>query len=281
MTGHSRIRRLIRRPDVTPTELRRRAERQLGPLYPCSITGEGAVRVTTPLLLPDRTVVEVFLVADERGIFATDLGDAYGWLWCSTAWRDFSSGQRRLLADIERSTDAEFANGEFRRRCSGGESLAESVHAVATAMLRFADLKFTLPPPGEPLERPGCTSAEVGRWLGERGIPFRADETVRGCSGRSWTADFAIEHEGAAALVFLLSADSPIIACETATAVAAASRDIRESARNAAAHRLIALFDDAVEVWTPSDYKLLEPSARVARWTDRDEFERILRTPAP
>lgn len=266
---------------MTPTELRRKAARQLGPLYPCSITGEGAVRVTTPLLLPDRTVVEVFLAADERGVFATDLGDAYGWLWCSTAWRDFSPGQRQLLADIERSTDTRFANGEFKRQCRGEESLAEDVHAVATAMLRFADLKFTLPLPGEPLERPGCTSVEVGRWLGERGIAFREGETVRGCSGRSWEADFATEAEGAAALVFLLSADSPIIARETATAVAAASRDIRESARNATAHRLIALFDDAVEVWTPSDYKLLEPSAHIARWSDRDEFERILRTSAP
>lgn len=280
MTVHTRIRRMSRRPDVTPTELRRRAARQLGPLYPCSITGEGAVRVTTPLLLPDRTVVEVFLAADERGVFATDFGDSYGWLWCSTAWRDFSPRQRRLLADIERSTGTQFKNGEFKHQCRDEESLAEGVHAVATAMLRFADLTFTLPLPDEPLERPDCTSAEVGRWLRERGIPFRVDETVSGCSGRSWAADFATETEGAAALVFLLSTDSPIIACETAIAAAAASRDIRESARNATT-RLIALFDDAVEVWTPSDYKLLEPSAHIARWSDRDEFERILRTPAP
>ena len=266
---------------MTPTDLCRRAARELGPLYPCSIAGKGAVRVTTPLLLPDRTVVEVFLAADERGVFATDLGDAYGWLWCSTAWRDFSPKQRQLLADIERSTDARFANGEFKRRCSGGESLAEGVHAIAAAMLRFADLKFTLPLPDEPPERPGCTAAEVGRWLGERGISFRSDETVRGCSGRSWAADFATETEGAAALVFLLSADSTTTAREMATAAAAATRDIRESARNAASHRLIALFDDAVEVWTPSDYKLLEPSAHIARWSDRDDFEWILRTPAP
>ena len=264
---------------MTPAELRDEAARQLGPQYPCSVTENGAVRVTTPLLLPDRTVVEVFLADGEDGVFATDFGDAYGWLWCSTAWEDFNPKQRRLLAGIERSTGVQFANGEFRHRCRDAESLADGIHAVATAMLRCADLTFTLPLDDEPLERPGCTWTEVARWLADREIPFRSGEIVRGCSGRSWQADFATDAPGAAALVFLLSADTAQSAREAAGAVAAASRDIREAANGAAPRRLVALFDDAVDVWQPADYKLLEPSARVARWTDRDEFERILRAP--
>ena len=264
---------------MTPGELRDEAARQLGPQYPCSVAGNGTVRVTTPLLLPDRTVVEVFLAVGEDGLFATDLGDAHGWLWCSTAWEDFTPKQRRLLAGIERSTGAQFANGEFKHQCRDAESLADGIHAVATAMLRYADLSFTLPLDGEPPERPDCTRAEVARWLADRDIPFRAGELVRGCSGRSWEADFATEAPRAAALVFLLSADSAETAREAAAAAASAVRDIREVPNSAAPRRLIALFDDAVNVWQPADYKLLEPSARVARWTDRAKLERILRDP--
>ena len=262
---------------MTPAELRDKAARQLGPQYSCSLTGNGAVRVATPLLLPDQTVVEVFLSAGEDGIFATDFGDAYGWLWCSTVWEDFNPKQRRLLAGIERSTGARFASGEFKHRCADAESLADGIHAVATAMLRFADLTFAMPQDGEPLERPDCTSAEVARWLAEREIPFRSGETVRGRSGRCWVADFATDAPGAAALVFLLSADSEEIAREAAGVAASASRDILDAANGAAQRRLVALFDDAVDVWQPADYKLLEPSARIARWSDRGEFERILR----
>ena len=263
---------------MTPAELRDEAARQLGPQYPCSITENGAVRVTTPLLLPDRTVVEVFLSAGEDGLFATDFGDAYGWLWCSTVWEDFNPKQRRLLAGIERSTGARFTSGQFKHHCADIESLADGIHAVATAMLRYADLTFAMPQDGEPLERPGCTTAEVRRWLVEREIPYRWGETVRGRSGRCWEADFATDAPNAAALVFLLSADSEEIAREAAGVAASAARDILDAA-NGAPRRLVALFDDAVDVWQPADYKLLEPSARVARWTDRDEFERILRAP--
>lgn len=36
--------------------------------------------------------------------------------------------------------------------------------------------------------------------------------------------------------------------------------------------RFVSLFDDTLDVWTPEDFRLVEPLSEVTRWSRPDEF---------
>ena len=41
----------------------------------------------------------------------------------------------------------------------------------------------------------------------------------------------------------------------------------------------VSLFDDTEDVWHQEDFNLVDEYSEIARWSQPEEFERILRTP--
>lgn len=56
-------------------------------LFECSPVPQEGVRVRTPMLYPDGSVVEVFVLERNDGCLVTDFGDALDWLGLQTVSR--------------------------------------------------------------------------------------------------------------------------------------------------------------------------------------------------
>ena len=52
----------------------------LPPLFECSPAPQGAVRIRTPMMYPDGTIIDVFVLREENGYLLTDYGETLGWL---------------------------------------------------------------------------------------------------------------------------------------------------------------------------------------------------------
>jgi hypothetical protein len=58
--------------------------------------------------------------------------------------------------------------------------------------------------------------------------------------------------------------------------VLAAWYDLSHLAAGPEALRFVSLFDDTADVWTPEDFRLVEPLSTVTRWSQPDEFAWVL-----
>lgn len=130
---------------MTPDEAQRTLHKQLCSQFSCSQGPRGEVRVLTPLMYPDRDLIDVFVFAQDGHLTATDHGDAIGWLFTrwGVSYDELSALQRGLLDDICRSLGVAFEQGALTMRCAEPERLAESVMLVAQAIVRVADISLT------------------------------------------------------------------------------------------------------------------------------------------
>ena len=131
---------------MTPDEAQRTLHEQLCSQFSCSPGPRGEVRVVTPLMYPDRDMIDVFVFVRNGQLVATDHGDAIGWLFtrCGVSYSELSAHQQGLLDDICRSLGVAFEQGALTARCAETERLAQSVMLVAQAIARVADLRHTL-----------------------------------------------------------------------------------------------------------------------------------------
>lgn len=130
---------------MTPDEAQRILHEQLRSQFSCSPGPRDEVRVLTPLMYPDRDMIEVFVFAQGGQLTVTDHGDTGGWLFtrCGVSYSELSALQRDLLDDICRSLGVAFERGALTVRCADPERLSESVMLVAQAIVRVADLSLT------------------------------------------------------------------------------------------------------------------------------------------
>ena len=130
---------------MTPDEAQRTLHKQLCSQFSCSQGPRDEARVLTPLMYPDRDMIEVFVFAQDGQLTATDHGDAIGWLFTrwGVSYDELSALQRGLLDDICRSLGVAFEQGALTMRCAEPERLAESVMLVAQAIVRVADISLT------------------------------------------------------------------------------------------------------------------------------------------
>ena len=138
--------------------------------------------------------------------------------------------------------------------------------------MRVSDLWFTLR--SQLFQN---TADEVDEWLGEKQIPFERQVRKQGRSMQNWTVDFETQTENRTSLVFLLSTGSRGTVRRLAEHVLAGCVDLNHLKDNQPNLVFVSLFDDTEDVWRPEDFSLVHQHSEIARWSNPDEFERLLR----
>ncbi len=248
--------------------------------FSCTNLPNSAVQVTTPLLYPDRTMIDVYVLADQGAYAVTDFGEALGWLWTRRGIDDLTKRQYELLDHIQRTSGVAFANGRLRVDCPLVDDLPSSIYSVAQTALRVADLWFSGVRRTKRAESEPDPRETVEKWLTSQEFQFTAGSMAEGRSGRQWPIDFQVA--GAVpSLIQWVNVENQRAATPAINAAYAAFGDIKRSANGIGGIRRVALFNDSLPYWQRADYRLIEEVAVPAKWSDPDGLEEILRASAP
>ena len=258
---------------MNPSDLCEALRGSLPALFECALAPEGAVRVRTPFMYPDGDIVDLFV--EERGaeFLLTDYGEALGWLRMQSFSDALTTSRQRLLEDICRTLGIELDRGQLTLRCTDSSALADAVQRLGQASVRVSDIWFTFRAVGA-----SSIADDVSDWLREQQFDFERNVLRTGESGRQWTMDYRIVAEDRASLVFLLSTGSQSWARRMSERVFTACSDLNDLLARERNTAFVSLFDDTTGAWRDEDFALVEGVSRVATWSQRDEFERILTT---
>ena len=135
------------------------------------------MRGRTPMLYPDGSVVDVFVIERNGGHVVTDFGDALDWLGLQSVSQRRSPKQEALIQDVRRTLRIERFRDELLLREVTSGALGESVFRVAQAAVRVSDLWFTLRS-----QAVQTVADEVDEWLSDREIPFERQMSRQGRS---------------------------------------------------------------------------------------------------
>ena len=245
----------------------------LPPLFVCSPAPQEGVRVRTPLLFPDGSLVDVFVLERDSSYTITDYGDALGWLGIQSVSRRLSRKQDVLVRDVCETLGLELVHNQLVLRSVHDDTLGESVLRIAQAVVRVSDLWFTLR--SQSLQ---TTADEVDDWLREKQIKFDRYKQRRGRSRRNWAVDFETRTDSHTSLVFLLSTGSRGSTRRITEHVLAGCVDLSHLKSNQPSLTFVSLFDDTQDVWREEDFRLVEEQSKVALWSRADQFEQLLST---
>ena len=258
---------------MNPSVLCESLRGSLPTLFQCSIAPGGAVQVRTPFMYPDGDIVDVFV--EERGTeyLLTDYGEALGWLQMQSFSDELTPSQRRLVEDVCLTLGIEVDRGQLTLRCAEASALGEAVQRLGQAGVRVSDIWFTLQ-----TRTVGTIADDVDEWLRGRSFDFERSIRRNGRSGRVWTVDYQIVADSKTSLVFLLSTGTQSWARRLSERVVAECTDLSHLTVSHPSTSFVSLFDDTTNVWREEDFALVEGVSRIAIWSRRDEFERILTT---
>jgi len=242
----------------------------LAALFNCRPHGEYQ-RIRTPYLYPDGDNIDVFCKPQGEVVLVTDLGETTRWLRMQTLSPRRSPKQSALIEDACLTHGVEFYRGMLLARCRPGDQLSAVVLRVAQAAVRVSDLWFTFR-----TRAVESVTDEVADFLAERGFDYERGQKLVGRSGRGWTVDFHVRTAKRSSLMYTMSTGSRSAAKSVAEHVLAAWVDLNHLAVGPEALQFVSLFDDTVDVWSESDFKLVEPFSAVARWSEPDELAHIL-----
>ena len=248
----------------------------LPPLFECSPAPREGVRVRTPLLYPDGSTVDVFVLERANNYVVTDFGEALGWLRMQSVGNQRSQGQNVILGDVCRTLGLELYHGQLTLHLGSECSLGEAVLRVAQGVVRVSDLWFT-----QRIRNLPTTADEIDDWLVSKQISFDRSVKYSGYSGRNWNVDYRTQATGRTSLVFLLSTGSRGAARQITQRVLASCVDLRHLVSNQPHLAFVSLFDDTRDVWRQEDFALMELHSEVALWSRPDEFEDILTSQEP
>lgn len=246
--------------------------RELPPLFECAPAPEEGVRVRTPMLYPDGSIVDVFVLERDNGYTVTDLGEALGWLRMQSTNVQRSQRQQLLVQDTCQSLGLELFRGQLVMRSVANDQLAEAVLLVAQSVVKVSDIWFTVR--SRALQ---TTSEEVDEWLQEKRIDFEKGVREVGRSGQTWTIDYRISTEERHTLVFVLTTGARGAVRRLTEHVLASCVDLNHLKKGQPNLAFVSLFDDTEDVWQQEDFNLVNEFSDIARWSQPDEFERILR----
>ena len=249
-------------------------QREMGALFTCSEQGD-RLRIRTPYLYPDGDCIDLFCKVEDGVTTVSDLAETTGWLRMQSAGLRRSPRQARLIEDTCVTHGIEFYRGMLQARCRPGDELAQVVTRVAQAALRVSDLWFTFR-----TQAAESIADEVAEFLTEREFGFQRAVKLAGRSGRGWTVDFHVRTERRSSLVQVLSTGNRAAARGVSEHVLAAWHDLSHRAAGPEPLAFVSLFDDAADVWTDEDLRLVEPLSTVSRWSRPDEFAAVLSTAA-
>jgi len=241
---------------------------QLGGLYSCAPVN-GYQRIRTPFLYPDGDVIDVFVDAHDP-LTVSDMGETLRWLRMRSLSNKRSPKQEKMIQDICMTHGLEFYKGQLNARVQNGSNLAETVMRVAQGSLRVADLWFTMR-----TRSVESVNDEVSTFFDEVGVSYQRGQKTPGRSGKIWTPDFHTRTPEKSSLIYVLSTGSKAAAKGAVEHVHTAWFDLSAIQRSEGI-QLVSLFDDTLDVWTESDFRLMEELSMVARWSNRDEFAEMI-----
>lgn len=238
----------------------------------CAVRARGDVRVRTQFRMPDRDLVDVFVVERDGQLLVTDYGEGLGWLQIHAASGKLSATQQALIGDLLQTLDVNQHRGQLQVWCPSPGELVEAIHRVGQAVVRIADLRHTFR-----WRTAQTISDEVDEWL--RTQDFGCTRRVRRQGhARLWTVDYEIIAGRRTSLVNLLSSGSSAAAKNTRHRIYTQFSDLRLNPQGPAHDCLISLIDDTHDVWTDEDFRLLKQVSRLALWSQPTGLEEILTT---
>ena len=247
----------------------------LPPLFECSVAPYEGARVSTPLVYPDGGTVDVFILERQDGYVLTDFGEALGWLRMHSASDSLSPRQSGFVNDVCRTLGVRLERGQLTLRIGKNAALGEAVLRLAQAVVRVSDIRFTFQ-----RQRPQTTAKEVEIWLRERQINFQKAVRRQGMSLKKWRVNFETNCDNRTSMVFILSPRDRSAVSGITEHVTTACIDLSHLKESQSDDLFVSLFDDRDDrrkVWHPEDFNLVGRFSKIARWSQPDEFENILR----
>ena len=250
-------------------------QEQMGELFRCAEVGN-YIRIRTPFMYPDGDYIDIFCecTAEEETITLSDLGETVRWLKMQTISPRRSPKQKQMIQDICLTHGVEFFRGMLQARYRRGDNLALAVTRISQAALRTADIWFTFR--ARAIE---SVTDEVTEYLTEKHIPFERNVTIPGRSGRVWPINFQIRAPKRSSLVGVLSTGSRGATRRITDHLVATWHDLSQLKVGPEPLHFVSLFDDTSDIWSDEDIRQLEDLSDIARWSEPDEFARILREP--
>ena len=242
---------------------------QLPALFTCEPHAEGVTFVITPLMMPDGSMVAVFV--DETGNCprVTDYGDTLAMLRMMAPRCEELKHIPRLAEEAARVPGVVLENSELAASVSDHRNLAEAVLAVAQASLRVACLAYACRDPEERnLHR------ELGEVLSGAGIRAEGSVPCTGASGREWPVSYVVDDGGSTALIVIVSGGTPGQASAVAEYMAPVFEDLRDG--SAGTPKFIAVFDDTEVEWPDAAIRRLAEHAEAVPWSRLADLPRML-----
>ena len=242
---------------------------QLPALFTCEPHTEGVTFVTTPLMMPDGSMVTVFI--DETGDCprVTDYGDTLAMLRMMAPRCEELKHIPRLAEEAARVPGVALEKSELAASVSDHRNLAETVIAVAQASLRVSCLAYAC---RDPEER--SLYRELGEALDGAGIQAERSASRTGASGRQWPVSYVVEDRGSTALIVAVNGGMPAQSGAVAEHMASMFEDLRDGATGAPT--LVVVFNDIEAEWPDDAVRRLAEFAEAVPWSRVADLPRML-----
>ena len=242
---------------------------QLPALFTCEPHAEGVALVTTPLMMPDGSMVTVFI--DETGDCprVTDYGDTLAMLRMMAPRCEELKHIPRLAEEAARVPGVALEKSELAASVSDHRNLAEAVIAVAQASLRVSCLAYAC---RDPEER--SLYRELGEVLDGAGIQAERSASRTGASGRQWPVSYVVEDRGSTALIVAVNGGLPTQSGAVAEHMASMFEDLRDGATGAP--MLVVVFNDIEAEWPDDAVRRLAEFAEAVPWSRVADLPRML-----
>jgi hypothetical protein len=191
----------------------------------------GHVRITTSLLYPDGSFVDVFVRRDQptrsgslsaTPIVLSDLGQTTAWLLDVGIKPWLSKKRKTFIEDAISLYGVEQAGGELRLEIHSPEALVSGVLRLGQACIRVADLTFTRRDSlVEPIEE------EFESFLSDAELPYHSNVELPGMFEKGVRVDFLVTGKSIESAVLMLTSTTASGAHTAANEVFRRWRDLR------------------------------------------------------
>ena len=122
---------------------------QLAAECECEIIGD-RVRVRTPLIMTDGTVVDIYVVERDGELWVTDWGEAVEWLYTQVWDGELTEADRLIAEEVGSAFTASFVpeSGSLERPVASVDEVGRSVLWLAQAVVRLSDRWYIHRKPG-------------------------------------------------------------------------------------------------------------------------------------
>ena len=239
--------------------------------FECSPALREGVRVRTPMLLPDRDLVDVFVIERNGKFVVTDYGDTLGWMGVQSVRSKPPKAQVAMIQHVCRSLGLVMDHGELMVKDVPFDRLPDAVFRVAQGVVRVADSAYAAR-----IRTAPSTADHISALLSGIHLTFHRNVQRKGASGRIWKVDFETHTSNCTGLVYVLSTTSHAAGGRMVRNLVNAVPDIRKCESRGTPLAFAAVFNDFTNVWVDEDYLRISNYAEVVRWSKPDAREHLL-----